>query len=280
MTAPGSERALEALRLFEDLQARLCARFEALERQESQARFESTRWNKPEQHRLKGGGHMRLMRGAVSEKVGVNVSHVWGTLSEAGIAQLPGAKESAGEFTACGISVVAHPVNPHAPTAHMNLRYLATSFDWIGGGSDLTPAIEYAQDTAEFHAALHRACDHYRPDAYEEYREWCDRYFFLPHRNERRGVGGIFFDNLRGSAWESDLSFLKNVGEAFLGAYPEIVQRRMATPFDAVDRARQLAKRGRYVEFNLVYDRGTRFGFMTEANPEAYLMSLPPLASW
>jgi coproporphyrinogen III oxidase len=281
MATPGDkERALEARQFFEDLQARLCVRMEALEVHAAQARFVSTRWSRPEEHRLKGGGQMRLMRGAVFEKVGVNVSHVWGTLSEVGIAQLPGAKESAGEFTACGISVVAHPANPHAPTAHMNLRYLATSFDWIGGGSDLTPAIEYAQDTTEFHDALHRACDRYRPDAYEEYRAWCDRYFFLPHRNERRGVGGVFFDNLRGSAWEADLAFLKDVGEAFLGVYPDIVQRRMRTPFDDADRARQLAKRGRYVEFNLVYDRGTRFGFMTDANPEAYLMSLPPLASW
>jgi coproporphyrinogen III oxidase len=280
IAAHSRERSLQALRLFEDLQSRLCARMEAIEGRDSQSRFESTRWNKPEEHRLKGGGHMRLMRGTLFEKVGVNVSHVWGTLSEAGIAQLPGAKEAAGEFTACGISVVAHPANPHAPTAHMNLRYLATSFDWIGGGSDLTPAIEYAQDTTEFHDALRRACDGYRPDAYEEYRDWCDRYFFLPHRNERRGVGGIFFDNLRGTDWSHDIAFVQGVGNAFLGVYPDIVQRRMDTPFDAADRARQLTKRGRYVEFNLVYDRGTRFGFMTDANPEAYLMSLPPLASW
>jgi coproporphyrinogen III oxidase len=281
MAATGSsERALEAMRFFEELQSRLCARMEALEAKDSTARFQSTLWSKPEDHRLKGGGHMRLMRGAVLEKVGVNLSHVWGTLSDAGIAQLPGAKESAGEFIACGISVVAHPTNPHAPTAHMNLRYLATSFDWVGGGSDLTPAIEYPEDTTAFHDALRRACASYRPDAYEEYRAWCDRYFFLPHRNERRGVGGIFFDNLRGSVWESDLAFVKSVGEAFLGVYPDIVQRRMSTPFDVADRERQLAKRGRYVEFNLVYDRGTRFGFMTDANPEAYLMSLPPLASW
>jgi coproporphyrinogen III oxidase len=268
------------MRFFEELQSRLCARMEALEAKDSTARFQSTLWSKPEDHRLKGGGHMRLMRGAVLEKVGVNLSHVWGTLSDAGIAQLPGAKESAGEFIACGISVVAHPTNPHAPTAHMNLRYLATSFDWVGGGSDLTPAIEYPEDTTAFHDALRRACASYRPDAYEEYRAWCDRYFFLPHRNERRGVGGIFFDNLRGSVWESDLAFVRSVGEAFLGVYPDIVQRRMSTPFDVADRERQLAKRGRYVEFNLVYDRGTRFGFMTDANPEAYLMSLPPLASW
>ena len=280
MAAHSSERAAQGLRLFEDLQSRICARMEALEATQSQARFESTRWNKPAEHRLKGGGHMRLLRGAVFEKAGVNVSHVWGRLSEAGIAQLAGAKESAGEFIACGISLVAHPANPFAPTAHMNLRYLATSIDWMGGGSDLTPAIEFDEDTQEFHAALRQACESYRAGAYEEYRDWCDRYFFLPHRNERRGVGGIFFDDLHPANWNSDLSFLRGVGEAFLMAYPAIVERRMRTPFNAADRARQLAKRGRYVEFNLVYDRGTRFGFMTDANPEAYLMSLPPLASW
>ncbi|HZF24691.1 MAG TPA: oxygen-dependent coproporphyrinogen oxidase [Steroidobacteraceae bacterium] len=280
MVAHGSERAQQAVSVFDDLQSRICARLQAFEGQGGAARFESTRWSKPAEHRLKGGGHMRLMRGAVLEKVGVNVSHVWGTLSEAGIGQLPGATESAGDFIACGISLVAHPANPHAPTAHLNLRYLATSIDWIGGGSDLTPATEYAQDTQEFHAALRGACESYRPNAYEEYRDWCDRYFFLPHRNERRGVGGIFFDNLRGTDWASDLAFLRGVGEAFLNVYPAILERRIQTPFDAADRARQLLKRGRYVEFNLVYDRGTRFGFMTDANPEAYLMSLPPLASW
>jgi coproporphyrinogen III oxidase len=280
MAAHSSERAPQALHLFEDLQSRLCARMEALEGKESKARFESTRWDKPAEHRLKGGGHMRLLRGGVFEKAGVNVSHVWGRLSEAGMAQLAGAKESAGEFTACGISLVAHPANPFAPTGHMNLRYLATSIDWMGGGSDLTPAIEFEQDTTEFHAALRGACESYRLHAYEEYRDWCDHYFFLPHRNERRGVGGIFFDDLRGTDWNSDLAFLRSVGEAFLAVYPSIVERRMRTPFDAADRARQLTKRGRYVEFNLVYDRGTRFGFMTDANPEAYLMSLPPLASW
>ena len=280
MAAHSSERAAQALQLFEDLQSRICARMEDLEGAQSNARFESTRWTKPGDHRLKGGGHMRLLRGAVFEKAGVNVSHVWGRLSEAGVAQLAGAKESSGEFIACGISLVAHPANPFAPTVHLNLRYLATSIDWMGGGSDLTPAIEFDEDTAEFHAALRQACESYRPRAYEEYRDWCDRYFFLPHRNERRGVGGIFFDDLHPTDWNSDLAFLRGVGEAFLAVYPAIVARRMSTPFNAADRARQLTKRGRYVEFNLVYDRGTRFGFMTDANPEAYLMSLPPLASW
>jgi len=271
------DRAAEATRYFKDLQARLCARLEGLE---PVKRFQATSWTKPAEHRLKGGGEMRLIRGDAIEKGGVNVSHVWGKLSEAGIAQLPGASASSGEFSACGISVVVHPRNPFAPIAHMNLRYLRTSFDWMGGGADLTPAIEIAADTTDFHAALRTACAGYRADAYEQYREWCDRYFFLPHRNERRGVGGVFFDDLRSGDWDADFSFQRAIGEAFLEVYPAILERRIHTPFTPADSARQLLKRSRYVEFNLVYDRGTRFGFMTDANPEAYLMSLPPQAGW
>ena len=277
IVAAAADRACEAAGYFEQLQAEICARLEALA---GGARFESTRWSKPPEHRLKGGGHMRLMRGPVFEKGGVNVSHVWGRISEAGLAQLPGAEDSGGEFIACGLSLVIHPANPFVPTVHMNLRYLATSIDWIGGGTDLTPVIPFDEDTAAFHATLREACERYRPGAHAEYRDWCDRYFFLPHRNEPRGVGGIFFDNVNGGDWARDFAFLRSTGAAFLTAYPGIVERRARTPFGAAERERQLAKRGRYVEFNLVYDRGTRFGFMTDANPEAYLMSLPPLASW
>jgi coproporphyrinogen III oxidase len=270
-------RASEAARYFDHLQERICTSLEAFEHG---ARFESTRWSKPDEHRLKGGGHMRLLRGQVFEKAGVNVSHVWGRLSEAGIAQLAGADRSQGEFIACGISLVTHPANPYVPTVHLNLRYLATSIDWIGGGSDLTPTFPFDEDTAAFHDGLRAACDRYRSGAYEEYRAWCDRYFFLPHRNEPRGLGGIFFDNVSTADWAGDFAFLQGVGEAFLAVYPGIVTRRAGTAFGEAERHRQLAKRGRYVEFNLVYDRGTRFGFMTDANPDAYLMSLPPLASW
>jgi coproporphyrinogen III oxidase len=278
MNAPATDRAREAAAWFDALQSRICARLEAFE--DAGARFESTRWSKPPDHRLKGGGHMRLLRGRVFEKAGVNVSHVWGRVSEAGLAQLPGAAESGGEFVACGISLVTHPANPCVPTVHMNLRYLATSFDWIGGGADLTPTFPFDEDTRQFHAALQAACDRYRPGAYTEYRDWCDRYFFLPHRNEPRGVGGVFFDNVAIADWRREFAFQQGIGEAFLDVYPRIVERRQATPFGEPERLQQLAKRGRYVEFNLVYDRGTRFGFMTDANPDAYLMSLPPLASW
>jgi coproporphyrinogen III oxidase len=262
---------------LDDLQRRLCERFESLE---PQARFVSTRWSKPADHRLKGGGHMRLLRGTVLEKAGVNVSHVWGQLSEAGTRQLPGAEASGGQFVACGLSLVVHPANPHAPTGHMNLRYLETSHGWIGGGADLTPTFPYEADTQQFHAAMRAACDPYRPGAYVDFKGQCDRYFFLPHRNEPRGVGGVFFDDLDSGDWPRDFGLLERLGEAFLDTYAAIVERRHATPASAADKDRQLEKRGRYVEFNLVYDRGTKFGFMTDANPEAYLMSLPPMARW
>jgi coproporphyrinogen III oxidase len=220
------------------------------------------------------------MRGEVFEKVGVNVSHVWGVFSEQARAQVAGSQESQGQFVATGISLVAHMTNPYVPAVHMNLRYLHTSRGWFGGGSDLTPTFPIAADTAHFHEALKGACDSYRADAYGEFKAWCDRYFYLPHRQEPRGVGGIFFDELASADTTADWAFVRAVGEAFLQVYPEIVARRKDTPFDDDAREKLLVKRGRYVEFNLVYDRGTKFGFSTEADPEAYLMSLPPLVRW
>jgi coproporphyrinogen III oxidase len=271
------ELAEAAARYFRDLQARICTAFEAFE---PEARFEARDWRRPSGHRLEGGGVSRLMRGQVFEKVGVNFSHVWGVLSDQARAQIPGAQDSGGRFLACGISLVAHMSNPYVPTVHMNLRYLRTSRGWFGGGSDLTPTFPFDEDTTLFHAALRRACERYRPGAYEAYKAWCDRYFYLPHRHEPRGVGGIFFDELAGGDAEADLAFVRQVGEAFLEVYPTLVSRRKDTPYDEADREKLLYKRGRYVEFNLVYDRGTRFGFQTDADPEAYLMSLPPLVKW
>src|SRR5499425_1534269 len=273
----GTDFALTAKDAFRDLQARLCSAFEAFE---PVCRFEARSWSKPEGHRLRGGGEARLMRGAVFEKVGVNVSHVWGVLAPEARPQVAGAAEADGRFTACGISLVAHMTNPHVPAMHMNLRYLATSRAWFGGGSDLTPTFPFEQDTADFHAALRDACEAYRPGTYAELKAWCDRYFYLPHRQEPRGVGGIFFDELAGGDRDADFAFVREVGEAFLTVYPRIVARRKDTPYDDAARERLLQKRGRYVEFNLVYDRGTRFGFSTDADPEAYLMSLPPLVRW
>jgi coproporphyrinogen III oxidase len=216
----------------------------------------------------------------VFEKVGVNVSHVWGVFPQQAWGQVPGTAESQGRFVACGISLVAHMANPYVPAVHMNLRYLRTSRAWFGGGSDLTPTFPFAEDTAAFHEALREACDSYRPGAYREFKEWCDRYFYLPHRKEPRGVGGIFFDELASGAADADFAFVRAVGEAFLRIYPQLVARRKDAPYDDEARQQLLLKRGRYVEFNLVYDRGTKFGFSTDADPEAYLMSLPPLVRW
>jgi coproporphyrinogen III oxidase len=278
MTAPASEDFAAPMAAYcRDLQSRICAAFETFE---ARSRFEARSWSKPAGHRLQGGGESCLMRGQVFEKVGVNISHVWGEFSPQARAQIPGAEESSGRFVACGISLVAHMWNPYVPAVHMNVRYLRTSRGWFGGGSDLTPTFPIDEDTALFHEALQRACDSYRSDAYAEFKAWCDRYFYLPHRQEPRGVGGIFFDDLASDDAAADFAFVKAVGEAFLRAYPRIVERRKDIPFDDEAREKLLVKRGRYVEFNLVYDRGTRFGFSTDADPEAYLMSLPPLVRW
>jgi coproporphyrinogen III oxidase len=220
------------------------------------------------------------MRGTVFEKAGVNVSNVWGTFTPQMLSQVPGAQESAGRFSACGLSLVIHPFNPYMPISHMNVRYLHTSRGWFGGGADLTPTFPFEEDTAQFHQALQSACAAYRPDAYQEFKEWCDRYFYLPHRREPRGVGGIFFDELSSGDLEKDFAFVRAMSEEFLQAYGAIVARRRDMPFDEAARDKLLLKRGRYVEFNLVYDRGTKFGFGTDADPEAYLMSLPPLVRW
>lgn len=262
---------------FKGLQDRICASFESFE---DTARFQETVWQRPTGDRLEGSGRMRIMRGKVFEKVGVNFSHVWGTLSDQGIAQLQGASESHGKFVATGISLVAHMANPMVPIVHMNLRFMATSKCWFGGGADLTPTFPFADDTAAFHAAMKEVCDKYSPEAYQEYKRWRDKYFYLPHRREARGVGGIFFDDLNSGDLERDFTFVRDVGTAFHHIYPQIVARRQDVPFTEVDLQQLMIKRGRYVEFNLVYDRGTKFGFATDANPDAYLMSMPPCAKW
>jgi coproporphyrinogen III oxidase len=275
--ADGHPLVPTAAAFFRDLQARFCAAFAAFE---DSARFEARAWSKPAGHRLQGGGESRLLRGTVFEKVGVNVSHVWGSFSPQFRAQVPGATESEGRFAACGISLVAHMMNPYVPAVHMNLRFMSTSRAWFGGGADLTPTFPFEEDTAEFHAALRSACDAYRAGAYDEYKAWCDRYFYLPHRQEPRGVGGIFFDELASGDPDADFAFVRRVGEALLAVYPRIVARRRSMPYDDAARDQLFVKRGRYVEFNLVYDRGTKFGFGTDADPEAYLMSLPPIVKW
>ena len=263
---------------FAALRDRICAEFEAIEDEfagEAGARFARSDW----QRSGGGGGTMAIMKGRVFEKVGVNVSVVYGEFAPEFRAEIPGATEDP-RFWAGGISLVAHPCSPLVPATHMNTRHIVTSKAWFGGGADLTPIYPDEPAAAEFHAALAAACDTYEPEAYAKFKKWCDEYFFLPHRNEPRGAGGIFFDYLDSGDWERDFAFVRAVGEAFLAAYAPIVRARMRSPWTAEQRRHQLVRRGRYVEFNLLYDRGTRFGLRTGGNVEAILMSLPPKVTW
>ena len=265
---------------FESLRDRICAEFETIEREAgSDASFEYTPWNRTDPSGEPGGGGvMGVMKGRVFEKVGVNLSTVGGTFEGDFAKSIHGAGDDP-RFFATGISLVAHMTNPHVPAVHMNCRFLNTTKRWFGGGGDLNPPLPIEEDTADFHATMQAACDAHDPAHYERFRDWAETYFYIPHRKVGRGVGGIFFDHLDGD-FETDFAFTRDVGEAFLDAYPRIVRRRMDTPFDAADEARMLEWRGRYAEFNLVYDRGTLFGLKTGGNIDAILMSLPPRATW
>lgn len=265
---------------FEQLRDLICAEFEAIEREAgSDARFTFTPWDREDPSGTPGGGGVQgLMKGRVFEKVGVNISTVGGTLDGEFARSIHGAAQDP-RFFATGISLVAHMANPMVPAVHMNTRFLATTKRWFGGGADLNPPIPDDGDTADFHAALQRACDAHAADYYARFRQWADDYFYIPHRQCHRGVGGIFYDHLEGD-FAANFAFTQDVGRAFLEIFPRIVRRRMNDPFGADDTARMLAWRGRYAEFNLVYDRGTLFGLKTGGNIDAILMSLPPLATW
>ena len=276
---------------FETLRNRICSAFEAIEDMEGTpladrpaGRFVRTAWSRPTESGAPGGGGvMSVMRGRVFEKVGVNVSTVWGEFSPDFAAQIPGAADDP-RFWASGISLVAHMQSPLVPAAHFNTRMLVTSRGWFGGGGDLTPMRLETPDSLEaaeaFHAGLRAACDRHDAGYYPKFKAWCDRYFFLPHRNEPRGAGGIFFDHHFTGNAEADFAFTRDVGEAFLATYPAIIRARMSRPWTPEEREHQLVRRGLYVEFNLIHDRGTLFGLKTGGNVEAILMSLPPEVRW
>jgi len=289
-------RKTRAAAWFRTLRDEICAAFEALEDSQAEGPFADRppgRFEVSETKRAAedggdaGGGLMSVMRGGrVFEKVGVNVSAVYGTLGEMAQRSLTARKEIPGlagdpRFWASGISLVAHMQNPHTPAVHMNTRMFWTPGAWwFGGGSDLNPCIEYPEDTAAFHAVLKEYCDRHRPEYYPRFKAWADEYFFVPHRGRARGVGGIFYDDLDTGDWEADFAFTQDVGRAFLPAFLGVTERRRNQPWTKADRETQLVHRGLYAEYNLVYDRGTKFGLQTGHDANAVLMSLPPVAKW
>ncbi len=279
------ERQQLARNWFESLRDQICEAFTDIEREAgSEATFDYIAWDRTDDKgELAGGGGVRgVMKGKVFEKVGVSVSTVGGALNPDFAKTIHGAEEDP-YFFATGISLVAHMANPHVPAVHMNTRFLNTTKSWFGGGADLNPPIAYQQDTDEFHARLRAACTPYGPDVYEQYRKWAEDYFYIPHRKVHRGVGGIFYDHLENNSdilFDRNFALTQDVGKAFLDIFPKLVRRRMNQPFTPEEKQAQRVWRGRYAEFNLIYDRGTLFGLKTGGNIDAILMSLPPEVAW
>ena len=261
---------------FSKLRDKICKEFEDIENSVSNRNsFKIKNWKRDGG----GGGKMSIMKGNIFEKVGVNISTVYGKFSENFRSNIPGAEDD-GKFWASGISVVSHPKNPFVPAAHMNTRLIVTSKTWFGGGGDITPMKPSKVMSREFHNDLKNSCNRHNENYYDEFKKWADEYFLIKHRNETRGDGGIFFDYINTGNWEKDFSFIRDIGETFLNSYSSIVQKTKNSPWNEKDREDQLIKRGRYAEFNLIYDRGTLFGLKTGGNIDAILMSLPPEVKW
>jgi coproporphyrinogen III oxidase len=283
------DKKAKASKWFKELRDIICDEFETIEQELADGpkldlaagTFERKSWQRKNEDSTEGGGgEMSIMKGRVFEKVGVNISEVYGTFSQEFRKEIPGAQDGDGHFWAAGISLVAHMHSPLVPAVHMNTRMIVTTKNWFGGGADLNPMFEEDSDTETFHGAFKECCDRYDKNYYPKFKKWCDDYFYIKHRNESRGVGGIFYDYLDTGKWEDDFKFTQDVGKTFSKVYPEIVRRHMNKSWTEAQREHQLIKRGRYAEFNLIYDRGTRFGLMTGGNTEAILMSLPPEAKW